>query len=123
MSSVVWVPAVINGFFTAVAIGVGRRSLRAGFGAVLAILVLYVAASWFWPGFRPQPGESELFWMYLIVGSLTWIPGAVLAIAAGRRWPRMAWLGVIAVGLSVITGAGLSSTALAVACGLFGHCL
>lgn len=118
------VPAVINGGLTTAAFLSSRRRVLAGVLVSVAVSAIYVGVLWFWPG--PSSGHSrgDLFWTYVAIVAVTWFPGAVIAMVAGRCGPRLRVpLGIGAVCVGILLGAGYIFTALAFACRLLGDCL
>ena len=122
----VWflVPAVVNGGLTTVAFLASRRSALAGVLVSVAVTSIYVGVLWFWPGPPSRQPGGDLFWTYVAIVGVTWFPRAVMAVVGGRRHRRLRGpLGIGAVCLGVLLGAGYILTALAFACRFLGDCL
>jgi len=116
------VPAFINGLFTVVVLLLSDRGVRLGVLGSLAILAAFVTAMWVWPG-SPSPSWSAETATYIAVVVVTWMPGAVLAIVAGRLKRQMHLIvGTISVCLAVLLGAAFFGTGFVFACGLLGRC-
>jgi hypothetical protein len=120
------IPALINGFLTSLVFLASRRSPLTGVLAVVAILATGLSIVWLWP-FRPEgvgDTRSALFGTYFAIVGITVLPGAVLALLAGRlNGRRRSVVGIASVCVSLCFGAGFIVTALAGVCQFLGDCL
>jgi len=120
------VPALINGILTVLVLAASLRRLLAGIVSGLVILTVLVAVSWLWPssGGPSRHSAGAVFGTYLAIIAFTWLPGAALAVIAGRlSGGRRAVLGTVSICVGLLLGAAFVVTGLSFVCGLLGDCL
>jgi hypothetical protein len=120
------IPAVINLFLVVVVLVASARSLA--LGVTVSGLIVFAAqmALWFWPspGFLSSRSKVAEFATDLSIVVVTFAPGAILALVAGRRPPsaRLA-MGNVAGIVSLFLGCMFMLTTLGLACAFLGDCL
>jgi hypothetical protein len=117
------IPAMINGLFTIGVLIASRRNVIAGILALAVVLAIYFSALYFWPVDASPRTRTEDLRLYVLVVAVTWLPGALIALLAGRKWPRLPWLGPGAVAVGLVTGGSFILTTLSLACSMYGDCL
>ena len=121
------IPALINGALTVLVFLASMRSLRAGFAACLASMALGLLALWVWSTPRPRPAEDTtlaLLATCLATVALTFLPGAVLAMIAGRLDGRRRFIAAMASEcVALFLGVYFMVILLTCTCGILGDCL